>query len=336
MVLQVLADARQVLDDVHSSSIQDLLIANAGDLEQLGRVESATAEDNLVCSHLARATLPGVLHADGLGALEEDAGGFRAGAELQIRALQGWVQVCASCGETTALVDVRVEGAEALLAVAIDVRGVVVACLLHRLKESLEQRRIGRTALHTQRAVVATARVVLVGAQRIFHALEVRQDMVPTPVFQPLGVAPLVVVHRVAALVDLAVDGGGTADDLAAGVVDATTVHLRFRLGFVLPVVVLVADWEGERRRHVNVEIPEGVHAAGFEYEHLLSVVCGQPVSQHRAGRARANDDDVAVFDCGVAILFTEVEDSRESSHVLVYLRRLCTDVYRNGFQGLR
>ena len=183
---------------------------------------------------------------------------------------------------------------------------------------------------------MATARVILVGAQRIFHALEVRQNVVPAPVLQPLGVAPLVVVHGVTALVDLAVDGGGTADDLAAGVVDTATVHLRFRLGFVLPVVVLVADWEGECRRHVNVKVPEGVHAAGLEYEHLLSVVCGQPVSQHRAGRARANDDDVAVFDCGVAILFTEVEDSRESSHVLVYLRRLCTDVYRNGFQGLR
>src|SRR5205823_14405262 len=64
---------------------------------------------------------------------------------------------------------------------------------------------------------------------------------------------PLLVVERVAALEDHAVDRARAAEHLAARVVDAAAVHVRLGLGLVLPVVEAAADRERQRGRHVEV-----------------------------------------------------------------------------------
>src|SRR5699024_9543677 len=48
MVLEVLADARQVVDDVDAERLELARVADAGKLEQLWRVDRAAAEDHLV------------------------------------------------------------------------------------------------------------------------------------------------------------------------------------------------------------------------------------------------------------------------------------------------
>jgi hypothetical protein len=47
VVLHVLADAREVVDDVDAEGAQFLGIADAGELEQLRGVDGAAAEDDL-------------------------------------------------------------------------------------------------------------------------------------------------------------------------------------------------------------------------------------------------------------------------------------------------
>ena len=63
------------------------------------------------------------------------------------------------------------------------------------------------------------------------------------------------------------------AEDLPAGVVDPPPAHVRLGLGLVLPVIKAVPDRDGQRRRHVDEDVPAVVGAPRLEHEHL-----GRPV----------------------------------------------------------
>ena len=244
VILQVLADAWQVLDDVDSVLAQQLLVTDTRDLQQLRGVDGTSGKNDLVSEYAVDAALPLVFHADGLLAFEEDLGGKRAGTHLEVLAVQVRVQVSARCRPALAVLDVAVERREAFLAVTVDVVGQVVAGFLDGLKQSLEQRAGGGAAGEVQRAVMAAARIVVLGCGGVLHAVEVRQAVGKVPVLHAGVLGPLLIIHRVAALVDHAVDGRGTAEQLAARVVDASVIHLWLRLGLVLPVVVLCANGE--------------------------------------------------------------------------------------------
>ena len=103
----------------------------------------------------------------------------------------------------------------------------------------------------------------------------------------------MVVVGRLAAHVDHGVDRRRAADHLAARIGEAAAVEARLRLGLEHPVRARIADREQIADR--NVEPDPVVAAAGFQQQHALAGIGGQPVGQHAAGRARA-DDDVVVF----------------------------------------
>ena len=176
------------------------------------------------------------------------------------------VQVRARCAEPPAVVDVAVEGGEALLLEAVDVVRERVSRLLHRLEERLEQRARGGAALEHERAVAAAE---LVGAgEAALHPLEVREAVRVVPAAHPRVGAPALVVERVAALEDHPVDARRAAEHLAAGVVDPPPVHERLRLRLVLPVVEPVADRRREPGRHVDEDVPLVVGPPRLEHEH--------------------------------------------------------------------
>ena len=54
VVLEVLADAGQVVHEGDAELGEVLLVADAGELEQLGRVDRAAAQDDLAGGHAAR------------------------------------------------------------------------------------------------------------------------------------------------------------------------------------------------------------------------------------------------------------------------------------------
>ena len=188
-----------------------------------------------------------------------------------------------ACGTQPAPVpDVAVEGGETLLAIAVDVVGEGVAGLLHGAEKGLEERARGGSSLQDQGAVAA-AEFVLPG-QAVLHALEIGQTMRVVPLGQTRIAAPPLIVQRVAPLEDHAVDAAGAAQNLAAAMRDPPVVHVRLRLGAIAPVVVLAADGVGERRGHVDEEIPPGVGTARFQDQHPLARLCAQPVGQDTAG----------------------------------------------------
>ena len=143
---------------------------------------------------------------------------------------------------------------------------------------------------------MATARVIRLGRSGGFHAVEVRQAVGEVPVLHARVLAPLLVVHRVTALVDHAVDGGRSAKDLAASMVDTAAVHLWLWIGLIHPVIVLCADWEREAGWHVNEQIPQGIWAASLKDQHAGVLVFGQACGDDGACGATANDDYVAYF----------------------------------------
>ena len=243
------------------------------------RVDGTTAENDLASHHLLRlaATL-GELDAGGPLAVEQHAVDHRPTQQIEVRSLERRIQVGASGTEPAALFDVAIELGEALLLIAVYVAGDGIASLLHGLEKRVEQRRGGSATLKNKRAL-GSAKLVAPRHARL-HALEVGQAVRIVPRAHTRVGGPSLVVERVAALEDHAVDAAGPAENLAASVIHAPTIHKWFGLGFVLPVVELAADWKGKRRWHVDEDIPLVVAATGLEHQHRLRWVGAQPVSQ--------------------------------------------------------
>ena len=121
---------------------------------------------------------------------------------------------------------------------------------------------------------------------------EERQHVVPAPAGKP-KLTPVIVVGGLPAHIDHGVDGGGAADHLAAGIVEAAAVEPFLRLGLEHPVRARIADREEIADR--DVEPDPVVHAAGLEQQHAHSGVGGETVRQHATSRSRS-DDDIVVF----------------------------------------
>ena len=273
-----------------------LLVADAGELEQLRGVDGAAAQDHLAGGHAARPAGAEVVDADGALALEPDAGAERERLDGQVLAVAHGVQVGPRGREAAAAVHVAVEAGEALLAVAVDVVGEVVARLLHGLEERAEERVGGRALLEHERAVAATPLVRGDGAvdeEAGLHPLEVGQAVGVAPLLHARLGRPALVVQRVAALEDHPVDARRAAEHLAAGVEHPAAVHVGLGVGPVLPVVEPVADRDRQRRRHVHERVDPPVGVAGLEHQHAGAGVGGDAVGERAAGRATTDDDDV-------------------------------------------
>src|SRR5262249_32602280 len=104
---------------------------------------------------------------------------------------------------------------------------------------------------------------------------------------------PAVVVARMAANIDHAIDRGRSADDAPARAVHLAAVHVGFGLAVVVPVDLVVGERIGERRRHVDLPVPEAILPAGLEHEDAVLCLGAEAIGQHAAGRTGADDDVV-------------------------------------------
>ena len=271
VVLQVGADAREVVDHLDAERREVRGVADARELEQLRGVDGAAAEHDLAGLDAAPTAGVPVVEADRALAPEPDAGDEGERLDAQVGARPRRIEVGPGRRPAATPVDVAVEAGEALLPVAVDVVGQREAGLLGGLEEHPEQRVGGRAALEQQRAVGASPGVTgrapgVVEAG--LHPLEVRQAVQVVPRLQAGVGRPPLEVHRVAALEDHAVDRAAAAQDLAARVVDPPVVHVRLGVGLVLPVVEPVADRERQRRGHVDQRVEAGVRVPRLEHEH--------------------------------------------------------------------
>src|SRR5690606_6104395 len=278
VVLEVLTDTGQILHDRDAERLQVTRVAHAVELEQLRRVDRPTAEDDLTTVDVLRlATAESSdRYADGLLAVEQHLVDVRQALHREVGPVLDRVQVRPRGRPAPTVLDVAVERRETFLLVTVDIAGERVTGLLRGLQERAEQRVLHGTAFQPQRTVVAPPLVTTGTA--VLHALEVRQAVGVVPGLHARVGGPALQVHRVTALEDHAVDGARPTEHLATTVVHAAAVHVRLGLGFVTPVVQRVTDEHGQRRRHVDEDVPDPVGTTGLQHEDVDRRVGAEPV----------------------------------------------------------
>ena len=132
VVLQVGTHAGQLDPGLDADGAQLLGVADAGQLQQLGAVERAAAQDHLSRRHRPAQPAPaGVVDARTTVALHPQAGDEGEGLDVEVGPVHDRVEVGPGGRQPAAAVHVAVDLGEALLAVAVDVVGQRVAGLLH-------------------------------------------------------------------------------------------------------------------------------------------------------------------------------------------------------------
>ena len=275
-------------------------VADAGQHEQLRRVDRAAGEDHLALGPDAHgAPACEMIDADRAHTFAAHSLHQRTGAHGQVRPAPGRVQVRARRAPAAPAPDRHVHRREALLLVAVHVGGEGIAGLAPRLEEGLVQRIAAGAGRDVQRSIAAP---VVVGAARArLGALEIGQDVGVIPAGQT-ALRPAIVVAGVAAHVRHAVDRRRAAEHPAARAVDAPTVHVRLGLAPVAPVVALALQRIRERRRHVQLPGPRVVDRPRLEQQHAYVRILAQPVGEHAAGRAGADHDVIEAFGSGHAV----------------------------------
>src|SRR6202011_1092694 len=149
---------------------------------------------------------------------------------------------------------------------------------------------------------VAAAKLVR-AALVTFHPPEDRQHVLIAPAaVAELG--PVVVILRLAAHIDHAVDRARSAHHLAARHVDAASARTFVGLGLVAPVHGGIVDHLGGADRHPRPEMVRSL-GARFQQQYAIGAALAQPACDHRAGRTRADHDVVigGVVSHGTVIL---------------------------------
>ena len=287
VILQVLPDARQVLDHRNAVAAQFIRRADARQHQKLGRIHRPAGQDDFPAGahHLPRAT-PGNLHADGTAALEQHAGGLGLGDDGQIAAPLGCTKEGPGGGPAAiilagALIDPDPQQVFAI----VEVGRMGQAHFLSRLDEDIDQRVGFGKILHIQGAALAMGGIGT--ALVMFGAHEIGQDLVPRPA-PAAALRPGVVIAAVAPDIDHAIDRRRPAQHLAARPEQAAAVHMFLRLGLEIPVHGFPADQHFHARRHMDEGIP--VTAAGLEQGDFHRGIGRQAMGQDAAGRTGPHD----------------------------------------------
>src|SRR3954468_6698642 len=110
--------------------------------------------------------------------------------------------------------------------------------------------------------------------------------------------APFVIICRVAAHVDRAVDGGATSEQLAARARDLPPVDLRTAAIGVLPVVAGVRQQEhvADRQRRFNVDREIQIGRTGLDQCHACGWIFRKAVCQQTARSAGTDHDEIKIL----------------------------------------
>ena len=323
MVLQVGAHAGTVFDHRNAVLLQQRCRADARKLEQLCGANAAGAQDHLTLGrcgdHLMTAPdlhAGATLAAVGL-LLDLQAGHLGRGPHLEIgTAVAGRAQERLGRVPAPTAFLVHFEVAHALVVAAVEVVCGRNAGLLRGLGKGVKHIPAQALLLDppfapglvvAQQGAVAVSRLALeihqlggntLGAVQcvgafviVLMVLEVGQGIVPAPGLVARQLRPLVVVARLAAHVDHAVDARAATQHLAARVAQRAAVQAGVGLGVVKPVSAGVAD--AVEVAHWNVDPVVVIAATGLDQQHALAGVGAEPVGQQAAGGTGADDDVV-------------------------------------------
>ena len=299
VVLQILADARQVGDHRYALLAQQIGRPDAGKLQQLRRVDRPAAENHLGrgLGRLGLAVLD-VFDAHRPLALEQDPRGQRVGLDAQVRPVHHRVQIGDRGRAALAVLHGQLVIADAFLLGAVDV-WIARNARLDAGLDDIIGNLVGLGHVRDVERPASGVVLVGVGAFLVLRAQEIGAHVVPGPAVAA-QLAPAVIVGMLAADIEQAVDRGRAAQHLAARP-DVGAAGDRVRLGRIEPVDLRVLQRLGIAYRHVDHQVGHElagvpgrpVVAAGFQQQHPGPAVRGQPVGQHAARRSRSHHDVV-------------------------------------------
>ena len=302
VVHQSLADSGQIRARLDAELGERHRRADSGPEQMRRRVDRARGDDDLARSELFRPARHLGLDADAAGALEQQLLDLRVGRDLQVLAQPGARIEIADCRGDAALVGVRDGDREVAVAkFAVLVGQVFVAGAAEGLARGggVAVPKIGHDAAHRD-----AARLAVIGPVEIHVALElleIGQHRVPVPAPRAARF-PLVVVARRTPVGELTVDRGAAAEHAGLLVfAQRRPLGIRIvvadRLGGDLELGPMEASVEiggagiavEDLLRHLAV----GGVLAGLEQQDLVGAPGREPIGQHRAGRAAADDNVV-------------------------------------------
>ncbi len=204
MVGEVLAHAAQLLDHLDPVLFEQVAAADAGQLQDLGRLHRAGGQDHFLARgdgrHLARAA---DLDTGGGLVLDQHAGDDRVGHDVQVMSMLGRAQVADGRGRAEATMGGVLQVRRALVVTVVVVLLVFEPSFLRTLHVGVGQFVEVLQAGHADGAVLAAQGRVARGVA--LHLLEVGQHVVPAPAGQA-HVLPGIELRRIAADIDVAVD----------------------------------------------------------------------------------------------------------------------------------
>jgi hypothetical protein len=236
--------------------------------------------------HRSVAPTNAVADADGALPVQQDFRPMGPGADLEILPLRRRVQKHAGRADPAAIENGSLSVGDALLGTAVVVGiawdAVLNSALDERLAQGMAPVDVGNDELAIPSAVGIVAR-----ANAPLHPPEVGQHIgvAPAPVTL-LG--PCVEIQRLAAVIDVSVDGTRAAQGLAPGRVDPPPARPGAGLHAVVPVDAAIVEGLDEAGRDMDVGMP--VPAPGFEHADAGIAFGAQPVCEHAPGGAGAHD----------------------------------------------
>ncbi|CCK06833.1 protein of unknown function DUF140 [Cronobacter sakazakii 696] len=240
VILQIFADARQIMHHRNIKLFQQFRITDAGTLEDLRRGDSTRAEQHFTARMNLLRRVAGTVkirHTHRAFVLKKNAVGCGMGDDFQVRALFRGIQIAARGAGAAALRrDEAIHRAEAFLLIAVQIVGTRItrlhACFYHRREQRVVAWLAGGDADRSVAAVV----VVRADIAR-FRFTVIGQAVEIGPALKARLLRPIVEVHRVAAHIAHAVNQRRATEALAAPALHAAIIHVRLRLGFIGPVI---------------------------------------------------------------------------------------------------
>ena len=265
-------------------------------MQKLRRIVGAACKDHF----LGRAYLHGhaifaalhIAHADRALAFEDDVGGMRMRAHINVRPLPRRVQERSRSTDAQPVLDRALGVGDALLD-----RAVVIKVARNAERDRARHEGFAERILPVHggdgESAVAAAIGVIAFADPALQPLEIRQHVriAPTAIAE---LRPGIEILALAAIIDVAVDRGGAAERLAARRIDAASARVGAGLLLVRPVDALHVEGLDEARRQMDVGVP--IARTCFEHADGGNPILAKPVRQHASGRARAHNHIIERF----------------------------------------
>src|SRR6185437_6465020 len=181
MVIEIGADAGQIVQYRHPDRFQMLRRTDAGDLQNMRRVDRAAGQDDLAGgAHLAIDAVLAKRDADAATPLEQETRRDGIGLDLEIAATAGFAQKCLRRGAAPFAAARHLRIRDALLLLAVVVGSEREARLLRRFDKAVGQRQDRAVILDDQRTALAAVGRIAIAAIRLGFAEE-RQYLVVAP-----------------------------------------------------------------------------------------------------------------------------------------------------------